>query len=89
MEEPMMDEGTKKAMTPQHHHNEGRALAMSMPGLLFLGPQKNVIASNAEAIRILIGLGAVVDEPPPAWLIGVIMLVAALGALWVAVGGSG
>jgi DNA-binding NarL/FixJ family response regulator len=48
-----MDAGTKKAMAPQRHHNEGRALAMSMPGLLFLGPLKDLIAANAEAIRIL------------------------------------
>lgn len=53
----MMDAGAKRAMTPQRghngRHNEGRALAVSMPGLLFLGPQKDLIASNAEAIRIL------------------------------------
>jgi DNA-binding CsgD family transcriptional regulator len=49
----MMDAGTKKAMTPRHRHNEDREVAMSMPGLLFLGPQKDLIASNAEAIRIL------------------------------------
>ena len=41
-----------------------------------------------EANRILIGLGAAVEEPPPAWLISLIMLVAALGAVWIAVGGS-
>jgi len=40
-------------MTPQRHHHEGRAPAMSMPGLLLLGPQKDLIASNSEAIRIL------------------------------------
>jgi len=45
--------GTKKAMTLRHHNKEVRDLAMAMPGLLFLGPQKNLIASNAEAIRIL------------------------------------
>jgi len=49
----MMDAGTKKAMTPQRRHNDGRALAVSMPGLLFLGPHKDLIASNGEAIRIL------------------------------------
>jgi len=43
----------------------------------------------AEANRILVGLGAAVDQPPPAWLVGLIMLVAALSALWIAVGGSG
>jgi hypothetical protein len=42
----------------------------------------------SEANRILISLGAVVEKPPPAWLIGLIMLVAALSALWIAVGGS-
>jgi DNA-binding CsgD family transcriptional regulator len=49
----MMDAGTKRAMVPQHRRNDGRALAVSMPGLLFLGPQKELIASNAEALRIL------------------------------------
>jgi DNA-binding CsgD family transcriptional regulator len=43
----------EKPMTPQRHHHEGRAPAMSMPGLLLLGPQKDLIASNSEAIRIL------------------------------------
>jgi DNA-binding CsgD family transcriptional regulator len=45
-----MREGKK--MTP-HRHHDGRAPAMSMPGLLLLGPQKDLIASNSEAIRIL------------------------------------
>jgi DNA-binding NarL/FixJ family response regulator len=51
----MMDTGAKKAMVPQRSHNsyERRALTVSMPGLLFLGPQRDLIASNAEAIRIL------------------------------------
>jgi len=52
----MMDAGAKRAITPQRgngRHAESRALAVSMPGLLFLGPQKDLIASNAEAIRIL------------------------------------
>lgn len=40
-------------MTPQRNHEEARALATSMPGLLVLGPQKEVMASNAEAITIL------------------------------------
>ena len=40
-------------MTPQRNHEESRALATSMPGLLVLGPQKEVMASNAEAINIL------------------------------------
>jgi hypothetical protein len=46
-------------------------------------------ADYTEANRILVGLGAAVDQPPPAWLVGLIMLVAALSALWIAVGGSG
>ncbi len=41
-----------------------------------------------EANRILISLGAAVEQPPPAWLISLIMLLAALGAVWIAVGGS-
>jgi len=49
----MMDAGTKRATPRQRNQNEGRALAVSMPGLLFLGPRKDLIASNAEAIRIL------------------------------------
>jgi DNA-binding CsgD family transcriptional regulator len=53
MEEATMDAGTKKAMTPQRRHDEARTLAVSMPGLLFLGPRRDLIASNAEAIRIL------------------------------------
>ena len=40
-------------MTPQRHNHQERAPAMSMPGLLLLGPQKDLIASNAEAIMIL------------------------------------
>lgn len=40
-------------MTPQRHNNEGRALAMSMPGVLVLGPKRDLVASNAEAISIL------------------------------------
>jgi DNA-binding CsgD family transcriptional regulator len=39
-------------MAPQRY-SDGRAPAMSMPGLLLLGPQKDLIATNAEAIRIL------------------------------------
>jgi len=40
----------------------------------------------AEANRILISLGAALETSPPAWLIGLIMLTAALIALWVAMG---
>jgi DNA-binding CsgD family transcriptional regulator len=40
-------------MTPQRNHEEARALATSMPGLLVLGPQREVMASNAEALSIL------------------------------------
>lgn len=44
----------KNAMPPQPlPRNPARVLAMSMPGLLLLGPQKDLMASNAEAIRIL------------------------------------
>ena len=42
----------------------------------------------AEANRILISLGAALERQPPAWLIGFIMLVAALGAVGIALGGS-
>jgi hypothetical protein len=40
----------------------------------------------AEANRILVGLGAAVEQPPPAWLIALIMLAAALIAVWVGLG---
>jgi len=40
----------------------------------------------AEANRILVSLGAAPETSPPAWLIGLIMLTAALIALWVAMG---
>jgi len=46
------DAGRKNTVT-LHRHQDGRAPAMSMPGLLLLGPQKDLIASNAEAIKIL------------------------------------
>ncbi len=46
------DAGRKNTMTLQRHH-DGRAPAMSMPGLLLLGPQKDLVASNTEAINIL------------------------------------
>ena len=39
-------------MATQRHKDEP-APAVSMPGLLLLGPHKDLIASNAEAIRIL------------------------------------
>ena len=39
----------------------------------------------AEANRILIGLGAVVERSPPLWLIAGIVLVAAIVAIWAAV----
>ncbi len=45
------DAGRKNTVTPQRQ--EARAPAMSMPGLLLLGPQKDLIASNTEAIKIL------------------------------------
>jgi DNA-binding CsgD family transcriptional regulator len=47
------DAGRKSKMTPPHHNHEERAPAMSMPGLLLMGPHKDLIASNAEAIKIL------------------------------------
>ena len=51
---PAMDVAAKNAMPPQPvPHGPPRTLAMSMPGLLLLGPQKDLIAANAEAIRIL------------------------------------
>ena len=53
MGSPTMDVGRQNIMTTQRQHNEDRVLAISTPGLLFLGPQKDLIASNAEAIRIL------------------------------------
>ena len=40
-------------MTPLRNYEEARALATSMPGLVVLGPQKEVMASNAEAVTIL------------------------------------
>jgi DNA-binding CsgD family transcriptional regulator len=49
----MMDAGRKNTAAQQRQLNGGRTPAMAMPGLLLLGPQKDVIASNAEAIRIL------------------------------------
>jgi DNA-binding CsgD family transcriptional regulator len=51
---PAMDLAAKNAMPAQPlPRNPARTLAMSMPGLLLLGPQKDLMASNAEAIRIL------------------------------------
>lgn len=50
---PMLDARRKSPMTPQRHDHKDRILTMSMPGLLFLGPRKDLIACNAEAIRIL------------------------------------
>ena len=40
-------------MTPQRQRHEERAPATSMVGLLLLGPDKDLVASNAEAIQIL------------------------------------
>jgi DNA-binding CsgD family transcriptional regulator len=40
-------------MTPQRHLDEVRAPALSMPGLLFFGPRRELLACNAEAARIL------------------------------------
>ena len=40
-------------MTSQRPRHEERVPAMSMVGLLLLGPDKDLVASNAEAIRIL------------------------------------
>ena len=42
----------------------------------------------AEANRILLSLGAAVERSPPVWLIAVIMLVAAIVAIWAAVSWS-
>lgn len=39
---------------------------------------------HAEANRILISLGAVVENPPPRWLIAGLIMVAAIVAIWVA-----
>ncbi len=45
--------GRKNEMATQHRPEDGRAPATSMPGLLVLGPHRDLIASNAEAVQIL------------------------------------
>lgn len=42
----------------------------------------------AEANRLLVKLGAVVEKPPPGWAVVAFLIVAALVAVWVAVAWS-